>query len=222
MAIQVCGHLLKETSCSEWNQFNRQDLFAATLFFLCFLPVRMWGAFLFLILPPCHIMGWRWPIMRWTYWAKINLLSFKFQILGILSQWWENWFIQKIETKKRVVAETVVYHVNLKPLELICGRRLERFWEVGCKQSLVGDSGKSSEDQNSYRNMGSKGQAQVSVGNKDSIDCWTSVHVCCTTAENLSRFYPCPETLWETELREGDWSSGGNEGRIMFRLGTCF
>lgn len=65
------------------------------------------------------------------------------------------------------------------------------------KLNFVEDSFWSS-DQNSDRNTDSKDQAwKISADNKDSTGSWTRGHMCYTLVENLSSFFPCPETLYK-------------------------
>jgi hypothetical protein len=55
-------------------------------------------------------------------------------------------------------------HVDLKPLELVCGRELENLEKQAsesleccyCKQLVLGDPGGSSEDRNAERNAASE------------------------------------------------------------------
>lgn len=44
---------------------------------------------------------------------------------------------------------------------------------------------------------------EVSHGNKDSIGTWSRRCVYYIMAENLSTVCPCPETLWENEIKAG-------------------
>jgi hypothetical protein len=69
-----------------------------------------------------------------------------------------------------------------KQLEICIRERLEC-----CKQSLMGDSCGSSEEQNAYRNEDCDGK--VHEGRN-----WTRGYLCYILAKNLSIFYLCPET----------------------------
>jgi hypothetical protein len=63
-------------------------------------------------------------------------------------------------------------------------------------QSLLGDSGGSSEDQNAGENANNKDCVhEISDGNKDSICNWTSGHSCYIVEKNLSIFLLCPKIL---------------------------
>jgi hypothetical protein len=65
-----------------------------------------------------------------------------------------------------------------------------------CKQSLMGKSRRSSEDQNVYWNVDSEDYApEVSDGSKNSIGNWTRGYWCYIVAGNMSTFCLFPETL---------------------------
>jgi hypothetical protein len=97
---------------------------------------------------------------------------------------------------------TIPDDVDLKPLKLAYRRSLETFGKVGqrnpriLQQSLMGDSGGSSEDQNADRNVDSKDCAyEGSDGDKDSFGKVNRSNLCYFVAKNLSAFPLCIDTL---------------------------
>jgi hypothetical protein len=65
-----------------------------------------------------------------------------------------------------------------------------------CKQSLMSNSGGSSEDDNVDRNEDTEGQAhEISNYNMNFILNWTRGHSCYILAKNLSTLCLCPENL---------------------------
>lgn len=76
------------------------------------------------------------------------------------------------------------------------------------QEMLVGTQ-KTSPDEN----VDGKGQdREVSVGNKDSLGCWSSSHY--ILAGHLSVFCPRPETLQEADMKGADSSVGGNPKQL--------
>jgi hypothetical protein len=59
------------------------------------------------------------------------------------------------------------------------------------------------EDQSAIRNVDSKDYAHKdSDGNEDSTGNWIYGHLCYIVTNNLPTFCPCPNTLWETGLKD--------------------
>lgn len=91
---------------------------------------------------------------------NISSLNFEYQVCCPVR---ENQIIQKIDAKSVVIAVTVSGQESQKPLKMFCRRNLERLQVQAsealecCKQSLLGNFGWQSEDQNADRNVDSEG-----------------------------------------------------------------